>query len=102
MIVARERHDRQEIRAFCELAVNLYDGTDVADRRRIACLAARASDIPAEFLEHAERDEILERLGLTPKAIARDIVAQVVGSKVPHAKPIEAGLPAQDPSESLQ
>jgi len=58
--------------------------------------------IPAEFLEHAERDEILERLGLTPKAIARDIVAQVVGSKVPHAKPIEAGLPSQDPSESLQ
>ena len=56
--------------------------------------------IPAEFLEHAERDEILERLGLTPKAIARDIVAQVVGSKVPHAKPIEQ--PVADPSESLQ
>lgn len=56
--------------------------------------------IPAEFLEHAERDEILERLCLTPKAIARDIVAQVVGSKVPHAKPIEQ--PVADPSESLQ
>lgn len=57
LFVARERHDRQEIRAFCELAVNLYDGTDVADRRRIACLAARASDIPAEFLELLARDE---------------------------------------------
>lgn len=45
--------------------------------------------IPAEFLEHAERDEILERLGLTAKAIARDIVAQVLGSKLPHAKPLE-------------
>lgn len=45
--------------------------------------------IPAEFLEHAERDEILERLGLTPQAIARDIVAQVVGAKVPHAKPLD-------------
>lgn len=44
--------------------------------------------VPAEFLEHAERDEILERLGLTPQAIARDIVAQVLGSKVPHAKPL--------------
>jgi len=44
--------------------------------------------VPAEFLEHAEREEILERLGLTPQAIARDIVAQVLGSKVPHAKPI--------------
>jgi len=46
--------------------------------------------IPAEFLEHAERDEILERLGLGAKAIARDIVAQVVGTKVPHAKPLDA------------
>ena len=45
--------------------------------------------IPAEFLEHAERDEILERLGLTAKAIARDIVAQVLGSKLHHAKPLE-------------
>jgi len=45
--------------------------------------------IPAEFLEHAEREEILERLGLTAQGIARDIVAQVVGSKVPHAKPLE-------------
>jgi len=46
--------------------------------------------VPAEFLEHAERNEILERLGLTAKAISRDIVAQVLGSKVPHAKTIEA------------
>ncbi|MFM1950505.1 MAG: hypothetical protein RL418_192 [Actinomycetota bacterium] len=52
--------------------------------------------VPAEFLEHAEREEILERLGLTPKAIARDIVAQVVGTKVPHAKPLDQfpSLPA--------
>lgn len=46
--------------------------------------------IPAEFLEHAEREEILERLGLTAKAISRDIVAQVLGSKLPHAKPLES------------
>ena len=46
--------------------------------------------VPAEFLEHAEREEILERLGLTPQAIAHDIVAQVVGTKVPHAKPLES------------
>ena len=45
--------------------------------------------VPAEFLEHAERSEILERLGLTAKSIARDIVAQVLGSKVPHAKAFE-------------
>ncbi|MBT5848692.1 MAG: 1-deoxy-D-xylulose-5-phosphate synthase, partial [Micrococcales bacterium] len=46
--------------------------------------------VPAEFLEHAERNEILERLGLTAKAISRDIVAQVLGAKVPHAKTMEA------------
>lgn len=46
--------------------------------------------VPAEFLEHAEREEILERLGLTPQAIAHDIVAQVVGTKVPHAKPLDS------------
>jgi 1-deoxy-D-xylulose-5-phosphate synthase len=45
--------------------------------------------VPAEFLEHAEREEILERLGLTPQAIARDITAQVLGAKLPHAKPLE-------------
>lgn len=45
--------------------------------------------VPAEFLEHAERDQILDRLGLNPRAIAIDIVAQVVGTKVPHAKPLD-------------
>lgn len=44
--------------------------------------------VPAEFLEHAERDEILERLGLGPQQIAIDIVAQVLGTKLPHAKPL--------------
>lgn len=43
--------------------------------------------IPAQFLEHAERDEILERLGLTEKNLAMEIVEQVVGTRVPKAKP---------------
>ncbi len=52
--------------------------------------------IPSEFLEHAERGEILERLGLTARAIARDTVAQVLGAKVPHARPIaDPGEPAK-------
>ncbi|MEN9715815.1 MAG: hypothetical protein RJA35_1282 [Actinomycetota bacterium] len=45
--------------------------------------------IPDEFLEHASRGQILERIGLTPQAIARDIVAQVVGARVPHARPLD-------------
>jgi 1-deoxy-D-xylulose-5-phosphate synthase len=44
--------------------------------------------VPAEFLEHAERGEIFERLGLTAQSIARDIVEQVVGTKLPHARPL--------------
>ena len=58
--------------------------------------------IPAEFLEHAEREEILERLGLTAKAISRDIVAQVLGSKLPHAKPLEHQAGAELDSDQLQ
>jgi 1-deoxy-D-xylulose-5-phosphate synthase len=45
--------------------------------------------LPDEFLEHASRAEILERVGLNPQAIARDIVAQVLGARVPHAKKLE-------------
>jgi 1-deoxy-D-xylulose-5-phosphate synthase len=45
--------------------------------------------LPDEFLEHATRGEILERVGLTAQSIARDIVAQVVGSRIPHARPLE-------------
>lgn len=52
--------------------------------------------LPDEFLEHATRDEILERVGLTPKAIAQDIVAQVVGTKVPYARALdESTIPAR-------
>lgn len=42
--------------------------------------------LPIEFLEHAEREQILDRLGLSAKSIARDITAQVLGAKLPHAK----------------
>jgi 1-deoxy-D-xylulose-5-phosphate synthase len=100
-----------EMAASHRLVVTLEDGVRVGGfgSRLRQELRAHGVDtglnevgIPAEFLEHAERDEILERLGLTPKAIARDIVAQVVGSKVPHAKPIEAEQRLANPSESLQ
>ncbi|TAJ46252.1 MAG: 1-deoxy-D-xylulose-5-phosphate synthase [Herbiconiux sp.] len=43
--------------------------------------------LPDEFLEHATRDEILERVGLTPAQIADDVIAQVQGNKIPIARP---------------
>jgi 1-deoxy-D-xylulose-5-phosphate synthase len=52
--------------------------------------------LPDEFLEHATRDEILDRVGLSAQTIARDIVAQVLGAKVPYARPL-----AEDDSSKL-
>ncbi|WP_077488602.1 1-deoxy-D-xylulose-5-phosphate synthase [Sinomonas mesophila] len=49
--------------------------------------------LPAEFLDHGTRGQVLERVGLTPRQIAHDIVAQVLGTKVPFARPLP-GQPA--------
>jgi 1-deoxy-D-xylulose-5-phosphate synthase len=45
--------------------------------------------LPDEFLDHGERDEIFERVGLTPQKIARDLIQQVMGTKIPVARPID-------------
>ncbi|RXZ51784.1 1-deoxy-D-xylulose-5-phosphate synthase [Agromyces binzhouensis] len=42
--------------------------------------------LPDEFLDHGSRGDILERVGLTPQHIARDVTAMVLGSKLPHAR----------------
>jgi 1-deoxy-D-xylulose-5-phosphate synthase len=52
--------------------------------------------LPDEFLEHASRNEILERVGLTAQSISREIVAQVLGSRVPHARPVALEQPLSD------
>ncbi|TFD68010.1 1-deoxy-D-xylulose-5-phosphate synthase [Cryobacterium ruanii] len=46
--------------------------------------------LPDQFLDHGTRAQILERVGLTPQAIARDVVAMVLGSKIPNARPLPA------------
>ncbi len=93
-----------EMSAHHRLVVSLEDGlkvggvgTRIRQEMRAANVDTGLNElgVPSEFLEHAEREEILERLGLTAQAIARDVVAQVVGSKVPHAKPIEDKQTAQ-------
>jgi 1-deoxy-D-xylulose-5-phosphate synthase len=67
-------------------------GTRVRQEMRAAEIDTALNEVglPDEFLEHATRGEILERVGLTAQAVAREIVAQVVGSKVPHARPLES------------
>ena len=46
--------------------------------------------LPDEFLEHASRGEILDRIGLSAQSITREIVAQVLGAKIPVARPLES------------
>ena len=48
--------------------------------------------LPVEFLDHGTRSQVLERVGLTAQQITHDVVAQVLGTKVPFARP----LPGQD------
>lgn len=66
-------------------------GTRVRQDMRAAQVDTALNEVglPDEFLEHASRVEIMERVGLTAQSIAHDIVAQVVGSRVPHARPVE-------------
>jgi 1-deoxy-D-xylulose-5-phosphate synthase len=88
--------DLVELSAQHRLVVTLEDGVRVGgfgSRLRQSLREAQIDTglhevgIPAEFLEHAERDEILARLGLTDKQIAMEVVEQVVGTRVPKAKP---------------
>jgi 1-deoxy-D-xylulose-5-phosphate synthase len=64
-------------------------GTRIRQTLRAAQVDTGLSEIglPDEFLEHASRNEILNRVGLSIDSISSDIAAQVSGSRVPHAKP---------------
>jgi 1-deoxy-D-xylulose-5-phosphate synthase len=79
-------------------------GTRVRQEMRAAEIDTALNEVglPDEFLEHATRGEILERVGLTAQAVAREIVAQVVGSKVPHARPLESFDSQQSADQSNQ
>jgi 1-deoxy-D-xylulose-5-phosphate synthase len=63
-------------------------GTRIRQTLREAQVDTALSEIglPSEFLEHASRSQILERVGLTAQDISRDVIAQVLGARVPHAR----------------
>ncbi|RLV49254.1 1-deoxy-D-xylulose-5-phosphate synthase [Nocardioides mangrovicus] len=52
--------------------------------RRVAT-PVRIHGIPQEFLDHASRDSILERVGLTPQTIARQVVEDIAALPDPGA-----------------
>jgi 1-deoxy-D-xylulose-5-phosphate synthase len=49
--------------------------------------------VPDEFIGHASREQILEDAGLTPAKIAQDVVAQVLGTRIPVARPATSEIP---------
>jgi 1-deoxy-D-xylulose-5-phosphate synthase len=84
-----------DLAAQHRLVITIEDGVRVGGIGTRIRQALRAAEVdtalnelglPDEFLEHASRGEILERVGLTAQSIARDIVAQVLGAKVPYAR----------------
>lgn len=68
-------------------------GTRIRQDLRAAGVDTAVTELglPDEFLDHGSRAEILERVGLSPQHIARDVVAMVLGSKIPNARPLPAG-----------
>jgi 1-deoxy-D-xylulose-5-phosphate synthase len=68
-------------------------GTRIRQDMRAAQIDTALSELglPDDFLPHASRGEILEEVGLTPQKIAQEIVAQVLGSRIPSARPIDDG-----------
>lgn len=55
-------------------------------RERGVDTALNEVGLPAEFIPHASREEILEEVGLNRKKITTDILAQLSGEKVPYAR----------------
>ncbi len=72
-------------------------GTRIRQELRAAGVDTAVDELglPDEFIDHASRDEILEQVGLTPQAIARDLVAQVLGTRIPVARPLPVEADAE-------
>jgi 1-deoxy-D-xylulose-5-phosphate synthase len=67
-------------------------GTRIRQELRAAGVDTAVDEIglPDTFLDHATRGEIFEDVGLTSQHIARNLVSQVMGMKVPVARPLPA------------
>ncbi|MEO7148281.1 MAG: 1-deoxy-D-xylulose-5-phosphate synthase [Terrimesophilobacter sp.] len=74
-------------------------GTRIRQDLRAASVDTAVTELglPDEFLGHGSRDEILDSVGLTAKTIARDVVAQVMGTRIPAAR----ALPDSDNVTSM-
>ncbi|MCW2868179.1 MAG: dxs [Marmoricola sp.] len=59
----------------------------------------RLHGIPQEFLDHAKRDVILERIGLTAQSLARGIVEEITAREGEHETGGQVAHPASHPAE---
>ena len=84
-----------ELAARHRLVITLEDGirvggvgTRVRQVLREAGIDTAVDELglPDEFIDHATREEVLEDAGLTAARIAQDVVAQVLGRRVPVAR----------------
>jgi 1-deoxy-D-xylulose-5-phosphate synthase len=87
-----------ELSADYRIVISLEDGirvggvgTRLRQDLRAAGIDTAVDELglPDAFIPHGTRDQILTDAGLTPQRIARDVVAQVLGSKVPRARASE-------------
>jgi len=88
-----------DIAAEHRLVVTIEDGvrvggigTRIRQDLRAAGVDTAVTELglPDQFLPHGSRAFIMEQVGLTAQTIARDVVAQVLGSKIPVARPLPA------------
>lgn len=65
-------------------------GTRIRQDLRAAGVDTAVTELglPDQFLPHGSRSQILDLVDLTPQKIARDLVAQVLGSRIPVARPL--------------
>jgi 1-deoxy-D-xylulose-5-phosphate synthase len=73
-------------------------GTRIRQELRAAGVDTAVDELglPDEFLDHGDRAEILSDVGLSDQRIARDIVAQVLGRRIPVARPLPEDAVAEE------
>ncbi|TPW70882.1 1-deoxy-D-xylulose-5-phosphate synthase [Schumannella sp. 10F1B-5-1] len=94
-----------ELAAQHRLVVSIEDGirvggigTRIRQDLRAAGVDTAVDELglPDEFLDHASRDQILEQVGLSDREIARGIVSQVLGTRLPVARPLPDEIVLRD------
>ena len=99
-----------ELAAQHRLVVTIEDGirvggigTRIRQELRAAGVDTAVDELglPDEFIPQASRDEILADVGLTDQQIARDIVSQVLGQRIPVARPLPEDVPSRVDAQEL-